>query len=342
MAGEDFAAMGFWLLELILASYLLSYGVEHLSKRYGGRFVGRTLMSVATTLPELAIVVYAAAEGSYGIALGSGLGSNLLMMTLGLALMLLIATTKLSRAPLKGLNMSGFGLDKLFLILTSMIGALLFIDGYNYIDGVVFSGLFVAYLVLAFRETRMERGSRGPEIIAGQGQPLRGPLGLNGDGPVRKASLIFLAGTLGIYLGAGPFIEALKGFAADTGVSAIVLAVIISPIAGEMPEKLSMVVLARKGEAGANIAVANVLGSKILNNTLLLAVAVFGAMAYGGFYSRIAPTPILTDQVVLVTLVTVLAIVPMFKKSVGLKTGASLFAMYVASILVQFQLPQGI
>ena len=338
MAGENFAAMGFWLLELILASYLLSYGAEHLAARYGGRFVGRTLMSVATTLPELAIVVYAAAEGSYGVALGAGLGSNLLMMTLGLALMLLVATTKLSHAPLKGLDVSGFGLDKLFLILTSVVSALLFIDGYNYQDGAVFSGLFVAYIVLAFRETRKERDGRRLEGTVGAGQP--GAPETEAGRPILRAALVFLVGTAGIYFGAGPFIEALKGLATETGVSAVVLAVIISPIAGEMPEKLSMLVLARKGEAGANIAVANVLGSKVFNNTLLLAVAVFGAMAYGGFYSRIPPTPILIDQMILVTSVTVLAIIPMFRKSVGLKTGAFLFAMYVGSILAQFQLPQ--
>ncbi len=340
MAGEHLVEMGFWLAELILASYLLSYGAEHLSARYGGRFVGRTLMSVATTLPELVIVIYAAAQGSFGVALGSGLGSNLLMMTLGLAIMLLIATSRLSHAPLPGLDVSAFGLDKVFLILTSVISAVLFIDGYNYIDGVIFSGLFGAYLALAYRESRTERRVRAPKTATGTAQPSHSPPMEGAGGSIRKASLIFLVGALGIYLGAGPFIEALKGLATETGVSPVVLAVIISPIAGEMPEKLSMIVLARKGELGANIAVANVLGSKILNNTLLLAVAVFGAMAYGGFYYHIAPTPILTAQMVLVTSVTILAVLPMFRRSIGRKTGAFLFTMYVTSILLQFLLPQ--
>ena len=89
-----------WLGELTGASFLLSYGAEHLSMRYGAKFVGRTLLSVATTLPEIAIVIYASAGGFYGTAIGAGLGSNLLMMTLGLAIMLLIATTRLSKAPL--------------------------------------------------------------------------------------------------------------------------------------------------------------------------------------------------------------------------------------------------
>ena len=84
-----------------------------------------------------------------------------------------------------------------------------------------------------------------------------------------KAVLAFAAGTAGIFLGADPFIRSLEGFSIEVGISVIVLAVIISPIAGEMPEKISMMLLARKGAAGASIAVANVLGSKILNNTLL-------------------------------------------------------------------------
>ena len=73
-----------WLGELIIASWALSYGAEHLSVKYGAKFIGRTVLSIATTLPEIAIVAYAAVAGNYGIAIGAGLGSNLLMMTLGL------------------------------------------------------------------------------------------------------------------------------------------------------------------------------------------------------------------------------------------------------------------
>src|SRR4026207_1487277 len=145
-----------WLGELTLASWLLSYGAEHLAVRFGAKFVGRTLLSVATTLPEIAIVVYAASAGSYGIALGAGLGSNLLMMTLGLSIMLLIATTRLSKAPQKGVDVSTFKLDKIFLLATAVISAVLFLDGYNFIDGFIFTGMFVAYLVMALMEMKAE------------------------------------------------------------------------------------------------------------------------------------------------------------------------------------------
>jgi len=70
-----------------------------MSERWGGRFVGRTLLSIATTLPEIGIVIAATKVGSYDAAIGSALGSNLFMMTLGLSVMLVIATTRLSKAP---------------------------------------------------------------------------------------------------------------------------------------------------------------------------------------------------------------------------------------------------
>jgi cation:H+ antiporter len=335
-----------WLAVLTGASFLLSYGAEHLSKKYGAKFVGRTLLSVATTLPEIAIVIYAAAGGFYGTAVGAGLGSNLLMMTLGLSIMLLIATTRLSKAPLKGVEVATFKLDKIFLIATAVISAVLFIDGYNYIDGIIFIAMFAAYLVMALAEMKAEnKASKVREQkMAGDDHKVIGAA--NGivaqrfDRSMTKAMLVFAAGTAGIFFAAGPFIDSLEGFSLEVGVSLIILAVIISPIAGEMPEKISMMLLARKGAAGASIAVANVLGSKILNNTLLFAVAVFAAMYHGGFYVNIEANTILNYQMILVTVVTIIALVPMFRKAIGLKVGVMLAAMYIISMIIQFLLPQ--
>jgi cation:H+ antiporter len=320
--------------------------------KYGAKFVGRTLLSIATTLPEIAIVIYAAADGFYGIAIGAGLGSNLLMMTLGLAIMLLIATTRLSKAPLKGIAVGMFKLDKIFLLATAVISAALFIDGYNFLDGFAFSALFIAYIIMAFLEMRKDRKKESLESDSelkksehrNEISEINDPSGPSRmfDKDMLKAVLAFVAGTVGIVFGAGPFIHSLQGFSLEVGVSVIILAVIISPIAGEMPEKISMMILARKGAAGASIAIANVLGSKILNNTLLLAVAVFGAMYHGGFYTTIELTPVLSYQVILVTSVTIIALLPLFRKEIGLKVGILLASMYLVSLFIQFLLPQDI
>jgi cation:H+ antiporter len=358
--------MVIWLAELVIASWAISYGAEHLSARYGAKFVGRTILSIATTLPEIAIVIYAAAAGSYGVAIGAGLGSNLLMMTLGLSLMLIIATTRISKSPLKAINVGTFKLDKIFLLITAVVSALLFIDGYNFLDGLIFIGFFVAYLIVALFEMRLERNntvipSREISNKAGKFQDdisdssrkdslkegVKERKDCNQDtgtiAGLKKHTLLpvlfFTAGTIGIVIGAGPFIHALEDFSVDIGVSAIILAVVISPIAGEMPEKVSLMILARKGALGASIAIANVLGSKILNNTLLLGVAVFGAMYHSGFFTVIELTPVLTFQVVLVTSVTIIALIPMFKKEIGIKTGIMLLSMYIMSVVIQFSLP---
>ena len=365
MTENNLIDMLIWLGELILASWALSYGAEHLSIKYGAKFIGRTVLSVATTLPEIAIVVYAAAAGDYGIALGAGLGSNLLMMTLGFSIMLIIATTKLSKSPLKGIDVRAFKLDKIFLIITAVLSAVLFIDGYNYLDGFIFAGMFVAYIIMALHEMQTEKRRETPALMSSnalkknkldrtaskitttesklerdltedkkdhQHEPQSFKL-------ILKAVLIFIAGTVGILIGAEPFIHSLEGLSVDVGISAIILAVIISPIAGEMPEKISLMILARKGADGASIAISNVLGSKILNNTLLLAVAVFGSMYHGGFFSAIGVNTLLSYQIILVTVVTIVALIPMFKREIGFKLGIMLAGLYVISIIFQFFIP---
>lgn len=351
MAESNLLSMLFWLGELTLASWILSYGAEHLSERFGAKFVGRVLLSIATTLPEIAIVIYAAAQGSFGIAIGSGLGSNLLMMTLGLAIMLIIATTRLSKAPLKQIDVSTFKYDMIFLILAAVISFVLFLDGFNYVDGFVFVGLFAAYIILSLYEMKVENKNKlaNKEIIQNNNNDNDNKKliveqnvsnGNNDNKKFIKAIGTFLIGALGILFGAEPFIHSLEGLSVEYGISAVGLAVIISPIAGEMPEKISMMILARKGAAGASIAIANVLGSKILNNTLLLAVAVFAAMYSFGFDKVIELTEILYYQIILVTIVTIIAVLPMFRKRIGLKFGIVLLFMYIICIFIQFLFPQ--
>src|SRR5215211_207583 len=356
MAENNLVTMLFWLGELTLCSWILSYGAEHLSEKFGAKFVGRVLLSIATTLPEIAIVIYAAAQGSFGIAIGSGLGSNLLMMTLGLSIMLIIATTRLSKAPLKQIDVSTFKNDMIFLILAAIISFVLFLDGFNYIDGFIFMGLFAGYIILSLYEMRVEKrdkianknidtnsnnnnnnNNNNKELIVEQN--------ISHDPNEDKKKFLkaigtFLLGATGILFGAEPFIHSLEGLSVEIGISTVVLAVIISPIAGEMPEKISMMILARKGAAGASIAIANVLGSKILNNTLLLAVAVFAAMYSFGFDKVIEMTEILYYQIILVTIVTILAVLPMFRKKIGLRFGFVLLSMYIICIFIQFLFPQ--
>lgn len=326
MEGGSYAlSMLFWLGGLVIASFFLSNGAESLSHFLGGKFVGRTLLSIATTLPEILIVFYASKMALYGIALGSALGSNILMMSLGLAVMILIATTRLSKKAVKEINIEGFKLDLVFLILTAILGVVMFIDGYGIIDGFIFLVLFILYLIFAFHETKCER----PLEIEKKPVTFRS---------VTKASLFFLVGTVGTILCAEPFIHSLEGFAGGIGVSVAVIAVILSPLAGEMPEKISVMLLASRGERGVSISIANVLGSKILNNTLLLSIMIFGATFFYGIDTTINPNGLLKFQVYWTGILTILAVSLMFDRKLTLSDGVTLTILYIASIGFQFVL----
>jgi cation:H+ antiporter len=63
-------------------------------------------------------------------------------------------------------------------------------------------------------------------------------------------------------------------------------------------------------------------------------------MYHGGFYANIEANTLLQYQMILVTAVTIIALVPMFKREIGLKVGIMLAALYVISLFIQFLLPQ--
>ena len=128
-----------------------------------------------------------------------------------------------------------------------------------------------------------------------------------------KAVVVFVIGNIEIFLDAEPFIHALEEVSLDLGISVPILAIIISTIAPEIPEKISIMMLARKGAAGTLIPIVNILGSKILNITLLFAVAVFVSMIYHGFTTKIPVTDILWYKMTLVTAITIAALIPMLR-----------------------------
>ena len=74
--------------------------------------------------------------------------------------------------------------------------------------------------------------------------------------------------------------------------------------------------LARKGCEGTSIAIANICWIKDLKNTLLLAFAVFGAIYHSGLSASIDRTDILSQQMILATVVTFIAVGLLFRKEI--------------------------
>jgi cation:H+ antiporter len=119
----------------------------------------------------------------------------------------------------------------------------------------------------------------------------------------------------------------------------MVVAVILSPIAGEMPEKLSVLLLARQGTMGVDIAIANVLGSKILNNSLLLGIMMLSVVAAQGWDATIPAQALFTLQVYWTAVITFLALFLLLDKRLTRREGVFLLVIYGASMIFQFWLP---
>jgi len=62
-------------------------------------------------------------------------------------------------------------------------------------------------------------------------------------------------------------------------------------------------------------------------------------MSYRGFTTKIPNTAMLENQMILVTLITIVALIPMFRNKMGLKSGIMLLILYVIGIGMQFILP---
>jgi cation:H+ antiporter len=313
----------FWLFIIVISSYMLAEGADRLGVRIGRRFIGRTVLGVITTFPEFVIVYFAALKGFYDVGIGAVFGSNILMISLGLAVAVLIATTRLSLRPTKEINTNVFKLDFYFMLLTAVFSVVLFIDGYDIIDGIIFALFYFAYVYLAFKESKIEREetlkqesiSRTTAIIS---------------------TLLVIFGGLGIMVGGGPFIDSVKNFSAEVGIPAVILALLIAPIAGEMPEKLSLYILARKGGKSLEITIGNIFGSKILNNTLLITTFIVAAIIDTGKITPIPSHEITFILVAWTAILTIVAMITFADDKLSRKDGLLLLALYIITLVLQY------
>lgn len=81
----------FLLVVISFAADFLSKSAEVLEKKYGPSFVGSVILGFVTTLPELIFVIAAVLALQNDIALGSAIGGNILLFTIGYGMVILLA-----------------------------------------------------------------------------------------------------------------------------------------------------------------------------------------------------------------------------------------------------------
>jgi cation:H+ antiporter len=230
---------------------------------------GSLLAAVGTALPEtlIAIVALVGATKSEEVAIGAIVGAPFLLATLAMGLVGLTAYIYRRRRK-QGIELNAHvpTLDRdlaFFLAFFALALALGFgaPEGLRLVAGIVF---FVAYVLYVQRTL-----TGGGEI---QAEETLNPLILEprsarrADPPLGLAISQVLVGLAAMVGGAHLFVEELLHVAEDLGVEAIVLSLILAPLATELPEKVNSFFWVREGKD--SLALGNITGAMVFQSTI--------------------------------------------------------------------------
>jgi cation:H+ antiporter len=238
--------------------------------------VGSVLAAIGTTLPETSIpivaIVFGTSRQETEVGIGAILGAPFMLSTLViplLALLLLLYARLGKRSPSFRLNYKDVTIDLSFFAVAytvAMVCAFVPSRLLHVIAAVVLISLYLYYVKLKFSASDEE----------GQGGELD-PLifGRKSDTPsYGLIALQAIAGLAGLALGAHLFVTAAESTAQFLGISPLILALLIAPLATELPEMSnSFLWLYQKKD---RLAVGNVTGAMVFQGMFPVSIGLLG------------------------------------------------------------------
>jgi cation:H+ antiporter len=212
--------------------------------------IGMTVVSFATSAPELIVSINAALDGFPDLALGNVVGSNIANLGLVLAVTLLMGPINVRR--------SFYTTDWPVMMLASLLFFFfIYLDEelqqYEGILMVVCLFLFLVYL-LRFQKPAVEEEVEVPPILL----------------PMYKTVLFLGLGGVALWGGSELLITGAVGLATLFGVSERVIAITVVSVGTSIPELAASVIAALKKEKA--ISLGNLIGSNIFNLLAVLGI----------------------------------------------------------------------
>lgn len=299
------------LILLVAGGELLVRGAGALARRLGmsSLVVGLTVVSLATSAPELAVTVDSVFRGEPDLAVGNVIGSNtaniLLILGVGALVAPLVVRRQLRRFDLPIM----VGLSILLLVL-SLDGGLGTLDGILLLTVLVVA--MVGTVVLGRRQAEPDETSQdGPEDLP----------------PLWKSALFVLVGVAGLIGGAQLLVTGAVSIAEALGVSGLVIGLTIVAIGTSLPELAATIVAVRRGEL--DMAVGNAVGSNISNIGLVLGLPTI--LAPDGI--PVPQSSVALDLPLMIAAAVALAIVAVTGGRIVRIEGAVFLALYLAYLL---------
>ncbi|OSY88553.1 membrane protein [Tenacibaculum holothuriorum] len=275
--------------------------------------IGMTVVSFATSAPELLVSLQAALDGSPAIAINNVIGSNIANIGLVLGITALIGPIAVSKDFYK-LNWP------VMMVFSLLIYYFLWNDEViTRIEGVVLVLALVVFLIVLIRSAKSD------EVNNGEVDEKLATVGYG------KILLWLLIGGVALYFGSDLLVRGAKSLAQSVGVSEGVISITMIAIGTSVPELAASVIAVVKGEKA--ISLGNLIGSNIFNIASVL-----------GLTALVKEIPVTEPQILTRDIFWMLAfafiILPLVflpkRFELGRLKGAVLFISYIAFIYIAF------
>lgn len=271
--------------------------------------IGMTVVSFATSAPELIVSIKSALDGFPDLALGNVIGSNIANLALVLGVTVCLGTIDVGK--------SFYTIDWPMMMIASVL-LYLFI-GYDLVldrtEGIILFAILIAFLYYLLRiQSKTTITDEELEIT-------------NDDTPIGKTLFLLLIGGIGLWGGSELLINGAVGFAQAIGVSERIIGVTIVSVGTSIPELAASIIAIIKKEKA--ISLGNLIGSNIFNILAVLGItSIITPIKVGDLH-------IITNDIYwmlgIALLVFPLCFIPT-KLKFGFKEGVILLATYGAFI----------
>lgn len=266
--------------------------------------VGLTIVALGTSMPEASVSISAALTGQNELAVSNVIGSNIFNLLAVLGLCSIIHPLQVHKSILKKeFPFSIFITILLFLFSIIKISNQNIISRFEGIFFLVLLVLFIIYTIYDALKNREEANEEDYKIMS--------PL---------KSSIFIIIGIVGIIFGGNLIVNSASQIATSLGISQTLIGLTIVAIGTSLPELVTSLVAAKKGES--DIAIGNAIGSNILNILFIL-----------GLSSAIHPVTINLFTIYDITILIFVSIIAYFfavgRKSIDRIEGSIMLVMYI-------------
>jgi cation:H+ antiporter len=269
------------LIVILIAAEVFTNALEHLGEKLGisEGVTGSLFAAVGTALPETMVPLLALLAGTTNaatneeIGVGSILGAPLMLATLSISLMALSVWKR--RGTHGHLRPERTGLTRdlnFFLAAFAFAAAAMFVP---HSLPVVRYAMSACMVMIYFVYVMMTLNASKALVADGHATEAGSDMFLCKLGLPNNMVIIMIQLVLGVALliaGAKGFINGVEEAAHLLGISALLLSLLIIPIATELPEKVNSILWIRKGKD--TLAFGNITGAMVFQGTLLPAIGI--------------------------------------------------------------------